>query len=491
MSAPRATAAPRGHPLGGFGLNSSIATRLALGNGALLVALMLVTSAVFYFGTVGVLDRAIDSKIVSISNRLISTYGSRPPGDLAREINLELTDGIDSDTEIFLVITPEGRPLVGNLSRWPPADTPMGQLLNREVVRSGRPSSARLLVKPLPDGGRLYIGRDLSEQRSIRTLVLQALEAAAAVSLVLVVIGAWLFRHQLERRIGRIRRTAREIEAGNLDRRIAIQGNDEFARLGVDINRMLDRIEQLMHGVKHVSNAIAHDLRTPLGRVRAGLDAALTRHAGAPALADAARTAVEGIDDLIVLLNKLLQIAEAESGMRTESFKVVDLNRIIHDMVELYDAAAETAAVQLSVAGGGPVWASGDHDLLASAVASLIDNAIKYAGSGSRVELTARSDARGVAIVVRDNGPGVPAAELPRLTERFYRMDRARSQPGNGLGLAIVSAIATLHGGELQLTDAAPGLRATILLRAAPPVRPEAVPAPARPSLSVANLSNP
>jgi len=467
-----------------------MATRLALGNGALLVALILVTSAVFYFGTVGVLDGAIDSKIVSISNRLINTYGSRPIEDLAHEINLELTDGIDSDTEIFLVTTPAGKPVVGNLSQWPGADTPMGRLLNREVVRSGRPSSARLLVNPLPNGGRLYIGRDLSEQRSIRNLVLRALEAAAAVSLVLVVIGAWFFRHQLERRIGGIRHTAREIEAGNLDRRISIQGNDEFARLGVDINRMLDRIEQLMHGVRHVSNAIAHDLRTPLGRVRAGLDDALTRHSSAPALAGAARTAIEGIDDLIVLLNKLLQIAEAESGMRTESFETVDLNRIVRDMVELYDAAAETAGVQLRVAGAGPVWASGDHDLLASAVASLIDNAIKYAGSGAQVELTAQSEAQGtVSIVVRDNGPGVPAAELPRLTERFYRMDRARRQPGNGLGLAIVSAIATLHGGELQLTDAAPGLRAAILLHAAAPPDHAVAPAPSA-SASAADLAS-
>ena len=497
MSAARTSGAPRARGATGWsGLNGSIATRLALGNGALLVALMLVTSAVFYFGTVGVLDRAIDSKIVSISKRLIGTYGARPLEDLAREINLELTDGIDSDTEIFLVTNPAGQPVVGNLSQWPPADTPLGRLLDRDVVRSGRPSSARLLVSALPNGGRLYIGRDLGEQRSIRTLVLRALEAAATVSLVLVVIGAWFFRHQLERRIGHIRRTAREIEAGNLDRRIAIHGHDEFARLGVDINRMLDRIEQLMHGVRHVSNAIAHDLRTPLGRVRAGLDASLTRAASAPALADAARTAIEGIDDLIVLLNKLLQIAEAESGMRTESFEPVDLTRVMHDMVELYDAAAENAGVRLLVAGAAPVWASGDHDLVASAVASLIDNAIKYAGAGARVELATRCEPHAVSIVVRDDGPGVPPAELPRLTERFYRMDRARSQPGNGLGLAIVSAIATLHGGELRLTDGAPGLRAAILLRPAAAAPPDsapagAEPADARPSAPLANLSNP
>jgi signal transduction histidine kinase len=454
-----------------FSLGNSIATRLAAGNGALLVLLILVTSAVLYFGTVGVLDRAIDGKIVSISNRLVSTYGRRPVGDLAREINLELTDGIDSDTEIFLVTSPSGQRVVGNLTQWP-AHPPIGTLLKRDVIRNGRPSSARLLVEPLPSGGLLYIGRDLSEQRSIRDLVLRALQAAGAISLVLVVFGAWFFRHQIERRIGGIRRTASEIEAGNLDRRISISGDDEFARLAIDINRMLDRIEQLMNGVRHVSNAIAHDLRTPLARVRAALDDALKRETTAPALSEAARSAIEGIDDLIVLLNKLLQIAEAESGMRAGSFEPVDVNRIVHDMVDLYDAAAEDAGVRLRSTSGSPVWAQGDHDLLASAVASLIDNAIKYAGRGASVEVQAETEPDGVAITVRDDGPGVPASELPHLTERFYRMDRARNQPGNGLGLAIVSAIAALHGGALQLSNAHPGLRASVRLHAAKPTRP-------------------
>jgi signal transduction histidine kinase len=457
-----------------FSLNNSIANRLALGNGALLVVLILVTSGVFYFGTVGVLDRSIDGKIISISNRLHDTYGERPLAELVREINNELTDGIDSDTEIFLVTSPSGQRVVGNLSTWPPAGTPLGKLLNREVIRDGRPSSARLIVRQLPSGGLLYVGRDLSEQRSIRDLVWHALEAAAAVSLVLVIIGAWLFRHQIERRISGIRRTAQQIEAGNLEPRISISGDDEFARLGRDINRMLDRIEQLMSGVRHVSNAIAHDLRTPLGRIRARLDEALRREQPLGDLREAARTAIDGIDDLILVFNKLLQIAEAESGMRARSFEPVDLTSIVHDMVELYDAAAEEAGVRLTVSSQTPVWAHGDHDLLATAVASLIDNALKYAGRGATVELAARTMALGVAIVVCDNGPGAPAAELPKLTERFYRMDRARNQPGNGLGLAIVSAIATLHGGELQLVNAEPGLRASILLPGAKTVKPEA-----------------
>ncbi|HVW68887.1 MAG TPA: HAMP domain-containing sensor histidine kinase, partial [Steroidobacteraceae bacterium] len=439
-------------------LSKSIAARLALGNGALLVGLIVVISGVFYFGTVGVLDRSTDGKIVAIANRLLSTYGQRPVAELAREIDKELTDGIDSDTEIFLVTSPEGERVVGNLSQWPTTDMPSGRLVDRQVVRGGRPSMARLWMRPMPHGGRLYVGRDLNEQRAIRDLILRALEVAAAISLLLVVLGAWLFKRQIESGIGNIRRTAGEIEAGNLDRRIPVSGDDEFARLSVDINRMLDRIEQLMDGVRHVSNAIAHDLRTPLGRIRARLDEALTRHETVAALSEAGRLAIEGIDDLILLLNKLLQIAEAESGVRPASLVPVDLNRVVRDMVDLYDAAAEESAVTLAVKGADPVWALGDHDLLASAVASLIDNAIKYGGSGSRVEVTAEATPDRVAVVVRDYGPGVPLEELPKLTGRFYRMDRSRHQPGNGLGLAIVSAIATLHGGKLLLVNTEPGL---------------------------------
>jgi signal transduction histidine kinase len=194
------------------------------------------------------------------------------------------------------------------------------------------------------------------------------------------------------------------------------------------------------------------------------------------------------------VFNKLLQIAEAESGLLSKSFDTVNLHRIVQDMVELYDAAAEELQVKLCVAGQDPTWARGDHDLLASAVASLIDNAIKYGGPGCYVELAAYSDPQGASIVVQDNGPGVPEDELPRLVERFYRLDRARSRPGNGLGLAIVSAIAKLHGGRLLLANAPRGLRASIMLPPAPPPTDECARsdiAPAVPALQVAHLSNP
>jgi signal transduction histidine kinase len=457
-------------------LTQSIATRLALGFAVLVAEAILVASGIFYFGTVGVMDRRIDAKITAISNRLTEAFKNRPIEDLARQIELELNDGIDSDTEIFLVVSPSGQRVVGNLTGVPPGARPLGQVVTDDVVREGKRVTGRLVVRQLPDGGFLYVGRDLSEQHSIRDLVIKALLAGAGASLLVLIGGALMFRHQIEKRIGGIRRTARRIEDGDLTQRIPVTSEDEFGRLSVDINRMLDRIGHLMDGVRHVSNAIAHDLRTPLGRIRSRLDEAVRREPTTASLSEAASTAIEDVDELILVFDKLLQIAEAESGMRAKSFEAVDLNLIAKDMVELYDATAEQRQVSLKPAGDGSVLAAVDRNLVASAVASLIDNAIKYAGPGATVEVGAYTELKAVAIVVRDNGPGIPASERPRVIERFYRLDSSRNLPGNGLGLSIVSAIATLHGGALQLEDASPGLlaRITFPIRNLPDSKPQA-----------------
>jgi signal transduction histidine kinase len=458
-------------------ITQSIATRLALGFALLVAEAILVASGVFYFGTVGVMDRRIDAKITAISSRLVDSFKNRPIEELARQIGLELNDGIDSDTEIFLVVSPTGERMAGNLTGVPEAMRPLGQVVTGDVVRTGKRIAGRLIVRQLPGGGFLYVGRDLSEQRAVSDLVIKALGAGAGASLLVLIAGALLFRHQIEKRIGEIRRTAARIEAGDLSQRIPVSSDDEFGRMSVDINRMLDRIGHLMDGVRHVSNAIAHDLRTPLGRIRGRLDDAVRHETTAAALSEAATTAIEGIDELILVFEKLLQIAEAESGMRARSFEAVDVNRIAKDMVELYDATAEQRQVSLKAAGGGAVVAPVDRNLVASAVASLIDNAIKYAGPGATIEVGAYAQPQSVAIVVRDNGPGIPAPERPRVTERFYRLDHSRNLPGNGLGLAIVSAIATLHGGALQLEDAAPGLLARIVLPTGPSSKAVADPA--------------
>ena len=446
-------------------LLGSVAFRLALGYGVLVVATMAVISAALYFGTVVVIDRGIDAKLSKISEQLIDRFETGDVQTLQRRIQQLLSDGIDQETEVYSLLDANGRNIVGNLSALSPR-TPFDRLTDQMIVRDGQPSTSRLLPHRLSNGDVLVVGRDLHDVREMEQLVVRALLVGGVIALLLAVGGAALVRRQLEHRMAAIRHTALEIEAGDLSRRIPLpDADDEFTRLNRDINRMLDRIQRLMEGVRDVSNAIAHDLRTPLGRIRSRLDEVLRPGATTEQLREAAGTSIRGIDELIVIFDKLLQIAEAESATRRQCFQPVALKDIIRDVVELYDATAEENGVLIAVDVVGEPTALGDKDLLASATANLVDNALKYGGSAATtVRVGAREDGETVSIVVQDEGPGIALEERAKVVARFYRLDRSRSLPGNGLGLAIVTAISHLHSGSLSLEDAAPGLIARIVL---------------------------
>jgi signal transduction histidine kinase len=441
-----------------FSLRGSIAARLAVGYGLLLALTVAAVSLVFYLGTVGVFERAIDNQIVAIAARMATAWRNDGSQALKHEIDVQLNDSLDSDIEIVGLVDDRGRVMAGNLPAWHAGLPTAGKLAFATIQRDGVPVSVRLYTLRLDDGSRLLVGRDLRELDAIRSVIERALLASAAVSVLLAFAGALVFRRSLESRIGRIRRTASRIAAGDMSSRIDMQGDDEFARLGADINQMLDRIESLMEGVRHVSNSIAHDLRTPLGRVRNRLDRALQAGADPHALVGDARHAIEDIDGLISLFDKLLQIAAAEAGMRTRSFESLDLGEIARDMTELYEAAAEEQGVTLRFLGDETVRIPGDRHLLANALASLIDNALKYARAGLYVDVEVRRSLEGAVVTVRDFGPGVPQGDLQKVTERFYRVDQSRHLPGNGLGLSIVTAIAQLHGATFGLRNAGPGL---------------------------------
>ncbi|WP_371767745.1 ATP-binding protein [Massilia sp.] len=445
-----------------FGLRGSIAFRLAVGYGLLLAASMATLSAIVYFGTVGVFEHSIDNKIMAVETHLADAWVRDGRAGLVREIDAQLHDLIDTDTEVVGLVDVKGRLLAGNLGRWYGDLPAAGDLAFGQMERSGTPVSVRLIATRLDDGSRLVVGRDLIELDAIRSVVERALLVSGAVSILLAFFGAQIFRSRLEARIGRIRRTTARIAAGELSSRIVVMGNDEFARLADDINRMLDRIEALMEGVRHVSNSIAHDLRTPLSRVRSRLDRALQASADPHALVADARLAIEDIDSVISLFDKLLQIAALESGVRAGTFEKLDLAAIAHDMTELYEAAAEEQGVALRFA-GTPTTIRGDRDLLASALASLIDNAIKYGRTGGRVDVEVATVDGAPALTVRDYGQGVPLEDMDKLTRRFYRVDQSRHLPGNGLGLSIVTAITQLHDGTLALRRLEPGFEASMV----------------------------
>jgi len=445
-------------------LRGSIVARLAIGYGLLVALSVAALSTIFYVGTVGVLERSIDNKIRANALRLADAWHAEGDAGLQRQVDLQLHDRIDSDTELIGMIDAAGHSLAGNLGAWR-GTLPPGQLVFGTMERGKATVSVRLMAVPLAGGRRLVVGHDLSELDAISDVIERALLISSSVSLLLAFAGALLFRRLIEARIGHIRRTAARIAAGELSSRIAVPGNDEFARLGTDINQMLDRIESLMEGVRHVSNSIAHDLRTPLGRVRSRLERALGATADPQALVGDARLAIEEIDSLIGLFDKLLQIAAAESGVRTRSFGLLDIAAIARDMADLYEAAADEQDMMLRYTGAEALNVRGDRDLLATALASLIDNAIKYAKIGSCVDIGVAADREYTVVSVRDYGPGVPEADIGRLCERFYRVDQSRGLPGNGLGLSIVTAIAQLHGARLQLRNARPGLEVSLVFR--------------------------
>lgn len=450
----------------------SVTFRIALLYGALVIATLAVSSSVFYYGTVVVQSHDTERRLQESAASMSARFGRQGEEGLRREIVQLLNDGVSQDTEVYLLLDPAGHPLAGNITAWPAGPPPVGRPVTQHVIRYGRPSESLMVWRRLPDGSWLAVGRDLHDRNRIKELVWQSLAVGGGIALLLVLAGAALFRRQIDRNLSDIRRTAEGIRSGDLKQRIPLPAaDDEFTRLGRDINQMLDRIEQLMDGVRHVSNSIAHNLRTPLSRTRAQLEEALRHHRESSPISQAAQAAILEIDALIIVFERLLQIAEAESGTRRQPFESVHLAEVITDVVELYDAVAETRDMTITTDVEGDPVVQGDRHLLAAALANLVENAVKYADGSSAVRVAVRDTPRQISILVEDKGPGVPARELGRITERFYRLDPRT--PGSGLGLSIVSAIAFLHQGHLHLEDAMPGLRASIVLPARPAPRDE------------------
>ena len=449
-------------------LFGSVSFRLALNYGLLAMFTMLVVIAVFHVQTVGVLKQASARQVTFTAQRMTHQFerGGRPA--VRETMQQMLDDGTDTDTELYQLLDENGRMLAGNFTGTPGIELGY-RPVEREIVHAGRETRALLLLLPLADGSSLVIGSEMSDQRRIEALVQRAIAAAASVALLLVLLGTWWFRSSLDARVEAIRRTTRHVGAGDLTSRVPAAGQeDEFALLDRDINQMLDRIEGLMDGVKHLSNSIAHEMRTPMARVLAQLRNADRSDSSEAQARRANRIAIRELEALTTVFDKLLQIAEAESGTRRQSFQPVDIGRIIGDVVDLFGAVAEEQGNSLTGPGRSDrrdLTVMGDRDLLAGVVANLVENALKHAGPGVRVRVDASREGDSVAISVDDNGRGVPPALLERLGTRFYRLDR--SIPGFGLGLATVRAIVHLHGGSLSFGDAAPGLSVRVRLPAA------------------------
>jgi signal transduction histidine kinase len=299
----------------------------------------------------------------------------------------------------------------------------------------------------------------------LRALLSDALLWALLVVAAMASVGALVVRSLFRRTLANVSATAAAVAAGDFAQRVRLSGRgDELDQLAETINDMLDRIGRLMEGVREVSNAIAHDLRTPITRARTRLEDAALHAETVPDLRAAIERATVDLDGIVAVFQALLRIAEIEAGSRRAAFAHLDLAPLIADVAELYGAVAEDKGVTLAVQAPEQLSTYGDRELIQQALANLVDNAVKFSPAGSAVQIAASATATGVQIVVADQGPGIPATERDRATERFFRGEVARHTPGSGLGLALVQAVAQLHGGTLLLKDAGPGLVAILSL---------------------------
>jgi signal transduction histidine kinase len=295
--------------------------------------------------------------------------------------------------------------------------------------------------------------------------------------IVLGLVGGFFVSRRVLSRIDAMTGTAQTIMAGDLSGRLPVAGTgDELDRLADNVNAMLERIEALMRGLKEVSDNIAHDLKTPLTRLRNRCEQALRSATGEASYRAALESTIAESDDLIRTFDALLMIARAESGQARDNMTEFDASEIARDVGELYEPVADEKGIALKIDAPAAAPVRGNRELVSQALANLIDNAIKYAGpsgkvNGAPAEIVVRAgnDGERIALSVADHGPGIPDADRGRVVERFVRLEQSRSEPGSGLGLSLASAVARLHGGELKLEDNHPGLRTTIALPRAGP----------------------
>ncbi|WP_052401495.1 sensor histidine kinase [Muricoccus aerilatus] len=430
-------------------------------------------AGIVWWNTAGGLDRQTDAAIRADVAALMQRYRDAGRAGVEQAIIFRLQRDGDSQ-DLYRLTDAAGRQIAGNLADTPDElDGPAPEAealrwLRAPLVREGALTEARLYRADLANGDRLIVGRDVEERLRLRELLGRGLGWAASASCLIALIGALLLRRALQSRLRPAAETVQAIAQGDLSQRVPLSGKeDEFDRLGRTLNAMLDRIGTLMAGIRGVSDAIAHDLRTPVARARGRLEEALD--GDAETMRRAIETGLADLDGMTRIFQAVLRITEAEAGARRAAFASLDLAPLLADAAELYDAIAEARGVALRVDLPESLPLTGDRDLLLQAVANLLDNAVKFSPAGGIIRLSAGLSAGALRITVADEGPGLSPADRARAGERFFRADSARATPGYGLGLSLVRAVAGLHGGELVLADtrpgaSPPGLSATLIL---------------------------
>jgi hypothetical protein len=385
-------------------------------------------------------------------------------------------------SSLYLVTTATGEGLAGNVGSLEPGvlDNPgwLETSYRRLEAPEGIEHHALVRVVQLGGGFRLLVGRDLEERERLYGIISNAGRWSFAVVVVLGLVGGFFVSRRVLKRIDAMTDTAQTIMAGDLAGRLPVAGTgDELDRLAEHLNAMLDRIESLMGGLKEVSDNIAHDLKTPLTRLKNRCEQALRNAKTDSDYRAVLEATMEESDDLIRTFDALLMIARAESGQARDNMTDFDAAEIARDVSDLYEPLAEEKGLVLKVEASVAAPIHANRELVSQALANLVDNAIKYAapeagkvnGTPAAIVVEASNEGDRILLTVADTGPGIPEADRGRVVERFVRLEQSRSEPGSGLGLSLAAAVARLHGGELKLEDNQPGLRSVIALPRAGP----------------------
>ncbi len=422
-----------------------------------------------YWQTNVLLSRQLEQTIEAEIQGLAEQYSAGGMLNLAKTVaNRSLTPG----NSLYLVTNANGQHIAGNLTS---ISQDLWNSVGRVEFAYDRPgqegTESRLALASvfrLAGGFRLIVGRDIEDRRVFERVVKSAFFLGLGFMALVGLGGGWVVSRSLLTRVDAVTEISRTIMTGDLSGRVPVYGSgDEIDRLSENLNDMLERIEELMVGMREVSDNIAHDLKTPLSRLRNRAEAALRERGGPKSYREALEHTIEEADDLIKTFNGLLSIARLETGTAGEAKEEIDVGALIQDVVELYEPAAEDKGMSLTANAPKGMHLTADRQLIGQALANLIDNAIKYGSdddAGGTIHVSAAEIDDVIEITVSDSGPGVLEKDRKRILKRFVRLEESRSRPGSGLGLALVAAVARSHGGEVRLDDNKPGLSAVLSL---------------------------
>ncbi len=435
----------------------SASLRLAALYTAAFVAAVLVLGVITVLTTRAALSRQFDARILAESAALVQEF--RVEGLTGVSQAVQERDRTPGALDYGLVDA-GGRAIAGRLAERRAIPGWSNLSLSQP---DGERERIRVYTSDLANGYRLLVGGDDESIEAVDALLAERFLLAIGGVVMIGLLGGYSLGRGMGRRIAAITGAAEAIIDGDLSRRVPeARGGDDLERLAATFNRMLDRIGALMESLRQVSNDIAHDLRTPLTRLRGRLEASLGSPSGPDQVA-AIEGALGDLDAILSTFAALLRIAQIEGGARRAAFQRLDLAVVARTVVDAFAPSAEDAGQRLELADGRPVFVEGDRELITQMLVNLVENSLRHAGPRALVRVRCRVEPGGAMLAVIDDGPGVPDSERERLFDRFHRLEASRSTPGSGLGLALVAAVARLHGAEASLHDAAPGLEARVL----------------------------